>query len=634
MDSDRPSKGVGYSPPMPPTSPDPHSSAEARDIAEEAREAAREAPSFAAELFLGRLATEWVHPFPEQDEADAARAEPVLKELERVLKAEIDPDQVERDDEIPAQAIERLKDAGAFRLKLPEEHGGLGFSQTNYGRAVALAASHCGAVAIWMSGHQSIGVSTPLKLFGTDAQKEAYLPRLAAGELSAFALTEPEAGSDPAGMETHAERHPDGGWVLSGTKLWCTNGPEADILIVMARTPDKVVNGKPRKQISAFIVESSWPGFETLHRCSFMGYGGIRSGLLRFTDVRVPDENLLWHEGQGLKLALITLNTGRLTLPATNTAVARQCLRIVRQWSRERVQWGGPIGAQEAIATQLGYMAAHTFAMEAFSDYASGLVDRGGTDFRIEAAMAKLFCSEVVFQIADRTMQIRAGRGYETSDSLRARGVRAWPVERIFREARLNKIVEGTSEIMRLFIAREALDPHLERVGALALPGASFGEKLKALLRGATWFPVWFLGTWWPGIGAPEGMPSALRRHWGWMRRQVKRLSRRIIYAMVRHRAQLEFRQGWLGRMVDEAVDLTAMALAMSRATSRGDGASTELADLFCRHARSRIRERHHTPQALDRAGTSVAAQLLADRYLDLERGIVAEDAPTPAEQD
>jgi alkylation response protein AidB-like acyl-CoA dehydrogenase len=607
--------------------PDPDAAAAAREMAESSREETRTRPSFAAELFLGRMAGDLLHPFPEQDPADRAAAEPVLAELERALKEVIDPDVVEAEDRIPPEAFDRLKEAGAFRMKLPEWAGGLGFSQTNYGRAVALTASWCNAVAIWMSGHQSIGVPTPLKLFGTEEQKQKYLPRMASGEISAFALTEPEAGSDPARMEATAEPHPDGGWVLNGEKLWCTNGPEADVLIVMARTPDKVIRGKPRKQISAFIVESSWPGFETEHVCEFMGYGGIRSGLLRFTDMRVPAENLLWHEGQGLKLALITLNTGRLTLPATNAAAGKACLRIVRQWALMREQWGGPIGAQEAIAIHLGWIASHTFAMEAFSDYAAGLADRGNTDFRIEAAMAKLFCSEVIFQVAHRTVQIRGGRGYETATSLRARGEKPWPVERLFREARLNSIVEGASEIMRLFIAREALDPHLQRIGALAEPGASLGAKLKAMLRGAVHYPPWFLSTWWPGFGAPQGIPGPLRGHWAWTRRQVKRLSRRITYAMARHRANLEYRQGWLGRMVDEAVDLTAMSLCIARAGSRGDDGSVDLADLFCRHARSRIRERHHTPTALDRKGSYVAARLLEGKYLDLEKGIVAEEA-------
>ena len=616
-----------YIPAMAAIRPDSDAAAAAREMAESSREDTRTHPSFAAELFLGRMAGHLLHPFPEQDPADRELAEPVLAELERALKTAIDPERVDREDLIPAEALEQMKAASAFRLKLPTWAGGLGFSQTNYGRAVALAASWSNAVAIWMSGHQSIGVSTPLKLFGTEAQKQAYLPRLAAGEMSAFALTEPQAGSDPARMEAHAEPHPDGGWVLNGEKLWCTNGPEADILIVMARTPDRIVGGKARKQISAFIVESSWPGFETTHVCKFMGYGGIRSGVLRFRDVRVPAENLLGEQGHGLKLALITLNTGRLTLPATNAAAGKVCVRIVRQWALEREQWGGPIGGQEAVAIHLGWIASHTFAMEAFSDYTAGLADRGGTDFRIEAAMAKLFCSEVVFQVANRTVQIRAGRGYETAESLRARGERPWPVERLFREARLNTIVEGTSEIMRLFIAREALDPHLRRVGALAEPGASFGAKLKAALRGAVYYPPWFLSTLWPGIGAPAGVPARLRGHWAWTRRQVKRLSRRITYAMARWQAKLEYRQGWLGRMVDEAVDLTAMSLCIARAASRGNDGSVDLADLFCRHARSRIRERHHTPTALDRTGATVAARLLQGRYLDLEQGIVSEES-------
>ncbi len=618
---------------MAPMPPHPEAADDAREMAERSREGARAAPSFAAELFLGRMAGDLVHPFPEQDETDRTLAEPVLEELERVLRTHVDPERVDREDRIEPEALAQLEEAGAFRLKLPTWAGGLGFSQTNYGRAVALAASWCNAVAIWMSGHQSIGVGTPLKLFGTDAQKQAYLPRLAAGEMSAFALTEPEAGSDPARMQTTAERHPDGGWVLNGEKLWCTNGPEADIMIVMARTPDKVIGGRPRKQISAFIVETAWEGFETTHVCAFMGYGGIRSGVLRFRDMRVPEENLLWEEGQGLKLALITLNTGRLTLPATNTAAAKACLRIVRQWARMREQWGGPIGTQEAVAIHLGWIASHTFAMEAFSDYTAALADRGRTDFRIEAAMAKLFCSEVLCRIADRTVQIRGGRGYEKAESLRARGEVPWPVERIYREARLNTIVEGTSEIMRLFIAREALDPHLTRVGALAEPGASLGAKAKAACRGAAHYPLWFVSTLWPGFGAPAGIPPALRGHWGWTRRQVKRLARRITYAMARWRARLERRQGWLGRMVDEAVDLTAMSLAIARAASRGDEGSIELADLFCRHARARIHERHHTPTALDRKGADLAARLLAGRYLDLEDGIATEapDVRTPA---
>jgi alkylation response protein AidB-like acyl-CoA dehydrogenase len=384
------------------------------------------------------------------------------------------------------------------------------------------------------------------------------------------------------------------------------------------------VDGERRKkQISAFIVESKWPGFEVVHRCDFMGYRGIQNGLLRFRDMRVPRRNLLWGEGMGLKLAFITLNTGRLTLPATNTAVAKQCLQMARRWTGTRTQWGAPVGRHEAVATMIGWMASHTFAMEAFCDYASALADRGGSDIRLEAAMAKLFCSETSWRIADLTMQVRGGRGYETEASLKARGEVPFPVERVFREARLNTIVEGTSQILHLFLAREALDPHLARAGAIAIPGSSFGAKAKSFVKAAGFYPFWYLKRLVPTGGTPAGVPSALRGHWGWARRGARALSRRIFHAMVRHGPGLEHRQALLGRIVDEGVDLTAMALAISRAASRNDASSAALADLFCRHARARIVARRTHPASLDAAGVRVAGEVLDGRHLALEQGIL-----------
>jgi alkylation response protein AidB-like acyl-CoA dehydrogenase len=513
-------------------------------------------------------------------------------------------------------------------MKIPRAFGGLGFSQANYNRAVALVGSWCGSTAIWLGGHQSIGVPTPLLLFGTRAQQEAYLPRMAGGELSAFALTEPEVGSDPARMRMTATPTEDGeAWLLRGEKLWCSNGPVADVMIVMARTPDEVVDGKPRKRISAFIVESSWPGLETVQRCDFMGYRGIQNGLLRFHDVRVPRANLLWGEGLGLKLAFITLNTGRLTLPATNVAVARQCLGIVRQWASQRHQWGAAVGRHEAVAVMVGWIASHTFAMEALSDYATALADGKEADIRLEAAMAKLFCSEVGYRVADLTLQVRGGRGYETQASLAERGEPAWPVERLFREARLNTIVEGSSEILRLFLAREALDPHLRRAGALARAGSPFGARAFAFLRCAGYYPFWYAWRWLPRLGRPAGLPRALAPHFRWARRNVRRLARRILYAMLRHGPGLEHRQALLGRLVDEGVEMTAMAVTIARAGSRGDPASIELADLFCRHARARVLGARRVPQSLDDRGRLVGHAVLDGRYAALEDGIL----PYPA---
>jgi alkylation response protein AidB-like acyl-CoA dehydrogenase len=533
---------------------------------------------------------------------------------------------------MPAEVIKGLVQLGCFGMKIPTESGGLGLSQTNYNRAITLLGSYCGSTTVWLSAHQSIGAPQPLMLFGTDEQKRRYLPRLARGTVSAFALTEPDVGSDPANMRTTATPI-DGGqaYLLSGEKLWCTNGPVAEVIVVMAKTPSVTVRGKERKQITAFIIERSMPGFEVVHRCEFLGLKGIQNGVIRFRTVRVPKENILWGLGLGLKLALTTLNAGRIAVPAASVGTAKRCVQIVRQWAKARKQWGGPIGKHEAVASMIGEMAATTFAMDAMVGLGSALVDRHTVDIRLEASMAKLFCSEACWRIVDDTLQIRGGRGYETARSLRSRGEAGVPVERLLRDARINRIIEGTSEIMRLFIAREALDAHMRIVGSLLNPHQRALAKLKAALaaslRYALWYPrQWLAWTWWPRHARLE---PPLARHMRFVDRASHRLARALFHAAMRHQTQLASRQQLLGRLVDVGSDLFAMVAACSKAQAMvrhrpSEQGPVELADLFCRLARGRVlRAMQGLGTNEDRPTYRVAQAVLSDRLVWLEEGIV-----------
>ena len=604
---------------------------EARDVAEGAREQEWDKISFAGSLFSGDFDLGPLWPPHQPDPSEEARANEWLARVEAFARDHIDGDAIDREGWVPDEVLKGLAELGCYGIKIPREYGGLGFSQTTYGKALALIASRCGSTGAFMSAHQSIGVPGPLMYFGTEEQKKRYLPRLSKGELSAFALTEPDVGSDPANMSTHAELSADGKhWVLNGEKLWTTNGPRADIIVVMAVTPAKD-GRRGRKPISAFVVETKWKGVEVLHTCHFMGLKGISNGVLKFTDVMVPVENLLWGEGKGLKLALITLNTGRLSLPVFCAASGKAALEISRKWAAERVQWGQAIGKHDAIAQMIGRMAADTFGMEAAVELTSGMADAHTFDIRIEAALAKMWNTERAWTMANDALQIRGGRGYETHDSLKARGEAPLPIERMVRDLRINLIFEGSSEIMRLFIAREAVDDHLSIAGAMIDPRAPIGKRLGSAVRAglhyAWWYPTRFLG-WgmWPRYKEFGAMAGHLR----FVERNSHRLARSIFHAMVRFGPKLEKKQAVLGRIVEIGAELfmmTAAALKARRMVEENpsDRTPIALADLFCRHARRRVAARFDELfDNEDGATYQVARQALAGEFAWLEEGIVS----------
>lgn len=623
---------------------------EARQVAEAAREQDWRKPSFAKELFLGRFRLDLIHPHPLPADEDVRRGEAFLARLRVFCETEIDGARIEREAQIPDETVRGLKELGALGMKIGTEYGGLGLTQVYYNKALALVGSVSPAIGALLSAHQSIGVPQPLKMFGTKEQKDAYLPRCATTAISAFLLTEPDVGSDPARLATTAVPDGEDAYVLDGVKLWTTNGVVADLLVVMARVPKSEGH---RGGITAFVVEADSPGITVEHRNAFMGLRGLENGVTRFHRVRVPAAQRIGAEGAGLKIALTTLNTGRLSLPAMCVGAGKWCLKIAREWSGVREQWGRPVARHEAVGAKISFIAATTFALEAVVDLASQMADEDRNDIRIEAALAKLYGSEMAWLMADELVQIRGGRGFETAESLAARGERAVPTEQMLRDMRINRIFEGSTEIMHLLIAREAVDAHLSVAGDLIDPDKALADKARAGARAtgfyARWLPKLATGPGQvPGTYRefhPAGHPD-LATHLRYVERGARKLARSTFLAMARWQGRMETKQGFLGRIVDIGAELFAMSAACVRAEhlrATGDHGreAYQLADAFCRQSRLRVEELFgrlwSNTDDLDR---KVVEGVLGGTYTWLEEGVldpsgdgpwIADAAPGPS---
>jgi len=603
---------------------------EARQVAEASREKDWARPSFGKELFLGRFRLDLIDPWPTPDPERAAKGEEFLAKLDAYVRSEVDGQQIERDARIPDEVFQGLARLGAFGMKIDEKYGGLGLTNRDYCRGLMLAGSVNPSIGALLSAHQSIGVPQPLKIFGTDEQKQKYLPRLAGGEVSAFLLTEPDVGSDPARLGTIAEPV-EGGYKLNGVKLWATNGTVATLLVVMARVPK--TEGR-RGGITAFVVEGDSEGITVERRNAFLGLRGLENSVTRFHDVFVPADQMIGGEGRGLKIALTTLNTGRLSLPASCVGAAKWSLNVAREWSAARVQWGRPVGQHEAVATKLAFMAATTYGMETMLDLCCMLADDEQNDIRIEAALIKLFASEMAWLIADELVQIRGGRGYESADSLAARGERSAPVEQILRDLRINRIFEGSTEIMHLLIAREAVDAHLSVAGDIIDPDVDLAGKARAGAKASAFYARWL-----PKLAVGRGQSPAsygefgpLAGHLRYAERASRKLARSTFYGMSRWQGKMERKEAFLGRVVDIGAELFAISAVCVRARAEKDARpeGLELADLFCRQSRLRIERLFDALWSnTDTVDGKAAKRILDGRYAWLEEGIV----PAPGDE-
>lgn len=609
---------------------------ESRRVAEESRETTWKNPSFMKEMFLGNFRFDLIHPYPERTEW-RPEFEAFFDKLQTFLRDTWDSVEVDATGEYNMDHVAQLAEMGAFGMKIPTEYGGLGFDQLEYAQVMEMLGCVDGNLTALLSAHQSIGVPQPLKLFGSDELKNKYLPRCASGEISAFALTEPEVGSDPARLTTSVKLSEDGeNYILNGTKLWCTNGTLAKLLVVMAKHEE---SGK----ISAFVVEADWDGIQVEHRCRFMGLKALANAVITFTDVKVPVGNLIGKEGRGLKIALTTLNDGRLSIPNTCVGTSKLCLNTVRNWAKERVQWGVPIGKHESLGHKIAFIASTTYAMESIVKLTSYLSNDKKLDLRLESAACKEWNTYQGWRIIDETMQIRGGRGYETEKSLASRGEIPIPVERLMRDSRINLIFEGSSEIMHLLMAREAVDKHLQVAGAMVDPKSSIGDKISALPKIAMFYAWWYPTRWIKGLFTPSYLKYG---RWAgdlrFIHRSAAKLARESFHGMMVYREKMERKQVFLFRLVDVVNELFAMtasiarAIAMEKRGAEGATEAAELAEMFCKNSRRVVEERFYQLWSNDDdAKVAVTKQVMGDAYTWMEampQGVISTDDSADAE--
>jgi acyl-CoA dehydrogenase family protein 9 len=532
---------------------------------------------FAKGLFLGRFVADWVLPYPSLPAEQRVKLDSALPVLRKFLDEKLDPPAIDRAADIPQCVIDGLGWLGVLGMTAPAEYGGRGFSQMAYGRVLEEIGSRCASTSVFVNAHHSVGIRA-LLLFGSPEQKRRWLPPLVRGEqLAAFALTETEAGSDAANVQTRAELSGDGShYILNGEKRYITNAAIAQVLTVMART---AIPGSNETAVTAFLVTPDMPGFTILEpRMEKLGICGTTTARLAFRDMPVPRENILGAPGKGLKIALTVLDFGRTTFGACCTGAARTCLRLAARHASARRQFGHKLAEFELTKKKIARMAANLCAMEAMTTVTASLIDRGLEDYMLETAMLKVFTSEALWEIVNDAFQIHGGAAYFTD----------LPLERMLRDARINQIAEGANEVLTSFIALVGMrGPGMQLKEIWDALHHPFGHLRKAWIAGAERAGA--------AMQAPE-VPvksPALFEYAHRLSGLIRRFNLAVDRVLIRHREEIIDRQYIQDRIANAAMQLFASACVLSRwdadlqagITNRGSAAA-----LFLRESARRVR--------------------------------------------
>jgi acyl-CoA dehydrogenase family member 9 len=519
--------------------------------------------SLAAGLYFGRYHAEHWPAYPATVDENTER---MVADLRQFCREKIDPAEIDRNAEIPVSVIGGLGRLGVLGACLPESCGGRGLTQTQYCRLIEVLGGHCGSTALFVNAHHSIGPRA-LVLFGTKAQQDQWLPKLATGEwLSAFALTEPQAGSDAGNVQTTATPTPDGrGYILNGEKRYITNGAISQVLTVMARTP--VANSNDTK-VTAFIVTPDMPGFQiTEARMPKMGVRGTVTSRLAFNNMFVPKENVLGSLGKGLRVALTVLDYGRTTFGASCTGSAKTLFARCREHAASRVQFGQAIGTFELVKQKLANMAAGIFAMEAATYQTAALIDSAASDYMLETAMLKVFSTEVLWRIMDDAFQIHGGMAYFADQ----------PFERMIRDARINTVGEGSNDVLRPFVALVGMRSVGMQLQGVQQAASHPLANLTTLGR----FAAQQMGMW---LVPPEVPCDSheLATHAGTLAKLIGSLGRNVQRLLATYREDVLDRQYLLARVADAATEIYVSSCVLARleklvaATHDGEAAHDE----------------------------------------------------------